>query len=102
MREEVVRFSGTNPKDLPKESRFLLELDKERYVTGNDWHTDKCYFLSAARAAMCAGRRRKSKSGRNAGAGIRRAAKKVKCGLNRGFARMRCCGNQDARKRETR
>ena len=68
MREEAVVFSRTNPKDLPEENRFLLELDEERYVTGKDRHTDKCYFLSVARAAMCAGRRKTSKSGRNAGA----------------------------------
>ena len=98
MREEAIRFSRTNPKDLPKENRFLLELDEDRFVTGEDWHTDKCYFLSAARAAMCAGRRRKSVSERNAGARMRRSAKKIKRKSNRGFVGMRYVSIFDARK----
>ena len=57
MREEALRFARINPTELRPESRFLLELDEERYVTGNRYYTDKCYFVSAARAAMCAGRR---------------------------------------------
>ena len=89
MREEAIRFSRTNPKDLPKESRFLLELDEDRFVTGDDWHTDKCYFLSAARAAMCAGKRRKSVSGRNTGVRNWRSAKTIVGKSNKGFVGMR-------------
>ena len=56
MREEAVRFSRINPTELQPESRFLLELDECRYMTGNNCYVDKCYFLSAARAALNAGR----------------------------------------------
>ena len=75
MREEAVKFSRTNLTELHPESRFLLELDEERYVTGNTCYTDKCYFLSAARAAMCAGRRKVLKGGRTASSLGKRAAK---------------------------
>ena len=55
MREEAIRFSRINPTELQPESRFLLELDEQRYMTGNNCYIDKCYFLSAARAALNAG-----------------------------------------------
>ena len=43
------------------ESRFLLELDECRYMTENNCYVDKCYFLSAARAALNARREKKLK-----------------------------------------
>ena len=52
MREDAVKFSRINPTELKPESRFLLELDECRYMTGNNCYVDKCYFLSAARAAL--------------------------------------------------
>ena len=55
-------------------------------------------FLSAARAAMCAGRRRKSVSERNAGARMRRSAKKIECKSNRGFVGIRQVSILDKRK----
>ena len=61
MREEAVRFSRINPTELQPESRFLLELDECRYTTENNCYVDKCYFLSAARAALNAGRAKKLK-----------------------------------------
>ena len=39
----------------------MLELDECRYMTGNNCYVDKCYFLSAARAALNAGRAKKLK-----------------------------------------
>ena len=99
MREEAVRFSRTNPKDLPKESRFLLELDEDRFVTGDDWHTDKCYFLAAARAAMCAGRRRNSVSEEKIGEGMRRTVKETTRKPNRRFVGMRQFGTLDAKRK---
>ena len=85
MREEAVRFSRTNPTKLRQESRFLLELDEERYVTGNEYYTDKCYFLSAARAAMHAGRRKVLSGGRNAGALGKRAGKGMQDKFSKDF-----------------
>ena len=61
MREEAVKFSRINPTELKPESRFLLELDEGRYMTGNNCYIDKCYFLSAARAALSANKGRKLK-----------------------------------------
>ena len=64
MREEAVKLSRINPTELQPESRFLLELDECRYMTGNNCYVDKCYFLSAARAALNACRKKwKRKSG---------------------------------------
>ena len=97
MREEALKLSRTNPTLLPKESRFLLELDEERYVTGKGHYTDKCYFLSAARAAMCAGKRKASKGGRCVGAISKRAATKMKKRIQRGLNRLRSCGKRVAR-----
>ena len=100
MREEALRLARTNPALLPKESRFLLELDEERYVTGNQYYTDKCYFLSAARAAMCAGRRKVSNGGRCVGTIGKRAATKMQKKIQRGLNKLRSCGKKVARQME--
>ena len=100
MREEALKLSRTDPTLLPRESRFLLELDEERYVTGSGHYTDKCYFLSAARAAMCAGRRKAAKGGRCAGAMGKRAAMKLKKRIEKGLNRLRPHGKRVARQME--
>ena len=101
MREEALKLSRMNPALLPKESRFLLELDEERYVTGKGHYIDKCYFLSAARAAMCAGRRKVSNGGRCAGAMSKRAVAKMQKKIKRGLNKLRSCGKRVARQMET-
>ena len=58
MREEAIAFSQTDPLNLKPESHFLLELDEDKYVTGENDYVDKCYFIAAARAALCAGKRK--------------------------------------------
>ena len=85
MREEALKFSRTNSTQLRPERWFLLELDEERYVTGNKYYTDKCHFLSAARAAMCASRRKVLKGGRSVNSLGRRAMQHMKQKFDRGF-----------------
>ena len=58
MREEAIRFAQTNPLELNSESRFLLELDVNKFITGESDYVDKCYYIAAARAAMKAGKRK--------------------------------------------
>ena len=58
MRSEAELLASVNPVALQEESRFLLELDGERYVRGEGHYHDKVYWLSAMRAAVVAGRRR--------------------------------------------
>lgn len=89
MRSEAVRFSRRNPTELRPESRFLLELDEEQYVTGSSCYNDKCYFLSAARAAMCAGRRKAARGGRTAGSVGKRAATIMKKKFGKGFNKLK-------------
>ena len=57
MRSEAEILACTNPLLLPEESRFLLEMDEDRYITGDGNFHDKTYWLSAMRAAVAAGRR---------------------------------------------
>ena len=58
MRKEAISFAQTNPLELNPESRFILELDEEKYITGETNYVDKCYYIVAARAAMKVGKRR--------------------------------------------
>ena len=101
MREEAVRFSRINPTELRPESRFLLELDEERYVTGNSCYTDKCYYLSAARAAMCAGRRKVLKGGRAAGSLGKRVSSVMKEKFSKGLNRLKACRTRIAKQVES-
>lgn len=57
-RSEAELLASVNPVALQEESRFLLELDSERYVRGEGHYHDKVHWLSAMRAAVVAGRRR--------------------------------------------
>ena len=57
MKSEAEVLACTNPLSLPEESRFLLEMDGDRYVRGDCNFHDKSYWLSAMRAAVTAGRR---------------------------------------------
>jgi len=57
MKSEAEVLAFTNPLSLPEESRFLLEMDGDRYVRGDCNFHDKSYWLSAMRAAVSAGRR---------------------------------------------
>ena len=57
MRSEAEILACTNPTLLLEDSRFLLELDGDIYVRGKCNFHDKSYWLSAMRAAVCAGRR---------------------------------------------
>ena len=57
MQSEAEILACTNPRSLPEDSRFLLEMDGDRYVRGNCNFHDKSYWLSAMRAAVSAGRR---------------------------------------------
>ena len=69
MRSEAEVLACTDPLSLPEDSRFLLEMDGDRYVRGDCNFHDKSYWLSAMRAAVAAGRRavrRSSASRRNA------------------------------------
>ena len=54
---EAEILACTNPMSLSEESRFLLEMDGDRYVRGDCNFHDKSYWLSAMRAAVSAGRR---------------------------------------------
>ena len=58
MRSEAEILACTDPCALPEESRFLLELDRERYVRGENNFHDKSYWLMAMKAAVIAGRRK--------------------------------------------
>ena len=77
MRSEAEILACMDPMSLPEESRFLLEMDGDRYVKGDCNFYDKSYWLSAMRAAVCAGRR----MGRTAR--VARRNKKVGCRLER-------------------
>jgi len=57
MRCEAEILACTNPLLLPEDSIFLLEMDEDRYTTGDGNFHDKTYWLSAMRAAVAAGRR---------------------------------------------
>ena len=57
IRSEAEILACIDPRALPKESRFLLELDGKRYVKGNDNFHDKAYWMMAMKAAVVAGRR---------------------------------------------
>ena len=57
IRSEAEILACTDPRALPEESRFLLELDSERYVRGNDNFHDKAYWMMAMKVAVVAGRR---------------------------------------------
>ena len=57
MKSEAELLACTNPLSIPEHSRFLLEMDGDRYVRGDSNYHDKSYWLSAMRAAVCAGRR---------------------------------------------
>ena len=57
MRSEAEILACTDPCALPEESRFLLELDGERYIRGSGNFHDKSYWLMAMKAAVVAGRR---------------------------------------------
>ena len=57
MKSEAEVLACTNPLSLPEGSRFLLEMDGDRYVRGDCNFHDKSYWLSAMRAAVSAGRR---------------------------------------------
>ena len=61
MREEAINFAQTDPPKLKSESRLLLELEEDKYVTGEKDYVDKCYFIAATRAALCAGKRKINK-----------------------------------------
>ena len=56
MRSEAEILACTDPMSLPEESRFLLEMGGDRYVKGDSNFHDKSYWLSAMRAAVCAGK----------------------------------------------
>ena len=58
MRSEAEILASTDPTALPEESRFLLELDGDRYVKGDGNFHDKSYWLMAMKAAVVAGRRK--------------------------------------------
>ena len=58
MRSEAETLACTDPCALPEESRFLLELDGERYIRGDGNFHDKSYWLMAMKAAVVAGRRK--------------------------------------------
>ena len=58
MRSEAEMLACTDPCALPEESRFLLELDGERYIRGDENFHDKSYWLMAMKAAVVAGRRK--------------------------------------------
>ena len=58
MKSEAELLACTDPCALPEESRFLLELDGERYIRGDGNFHDKAYWLMAMKAAVVAGRRR--------------------------------------------
>ena len=57
MRSKVENLACTDPSALPEESRFLLELDGERYVKGDANFRDNVYWMMAMKAAVVAGRR---------------------------------------------
>ena len=57
MKSEAELLACSDPLTLPEESRFLLEMDGDRYVRGDCNFHDKAYWLSAMRAAVAAGRR---------------------------------------------
>ena len=77
MRSEAEILACTDPMSLPEESRFLLEMDGDRYVKGDSNFHAKSYWLSAMRAAVCAGRR----MGRVVR--VERRSEKVGCRLDR-------------------
>ena len=94
MRSESELLACVNPVALPEESRFLLELDGERYVRGDGHYHDKVYWLSAMRAAVAAGRRRsRIYRRRSAGAAVaaemmrREAARSTRCRVVTAVAR---------------
>lgn len=58
MKSEAEMLACTDPCAFPKESRFLLELDDERYIRGDGNFHDKSYWLIAMKAAVVAGRRK--------------------------------------------
>ena len=65
--KDVVQYLDTDPRDVPEESRYLLEIDPEEIMDT----TSHCqsYWLLAMKAARCAGRR-------TAGRGLRQGTGK--------------------------
>ena len=76
MKFEEEELECTNPADLPKESRFLLELDGVKNSSKYLAYHDMNYWLGAMRAAINAGKRMSS-----AGRRARKAVRKVKKSL---------------------
>ena len=68
MRFEAEELACTNPVDLPKESRFLLEMDGISDSSKCLSYHDMNYWLGAMRAAIKAGERKSS---------VRKRARKV-------------------------
>ena len=66
IRHEAEVLACTDPRALPEESRFLLEMDGERYVKGDNNFYDKVYWMMAMKAAVAAGRRNSKASRRKA------------------------------------
>ena len=57
IRSEAEMLACTDPRALPEESRFLLELDGERYVKGDANFHDKVYWMMAMKTAVVAEKR---------------------------------------------
>ena len=75
MRSEAERFAHMNPMELKEHDRWLLELDGEKHIRGEGHHIDKCYFIAAARAAICVGNRRVKYSRQHRKSGDRRQSR---------------------------
>ena len=73
MKFEAEEMACTNPADLPRGSRFLLEMDGVKNLNKCLAYHDMNYWLGAMRAAIKAGKRMYS-TGRRA----RKAVKKMK------------------------
>ena len=65
--KDVVRYLDTDPRDVPEESRYLLEIDPEEIMDTTSHR--QSYWLLAMKAARCAGRR-------TAGRGLRQGTGK--------------------------
>ena len=73
MKDKAEELAETNPADLPRESRYLLEMDGEE--TKNKTYNDLDYWIRAVEAAKTAGRRI---GGKKANKMLTRIQKKVK------------------------
>ena len=65
--KDVVRYLDTDPRDVPEESRYLLEIDPEEIMDTTSHR--QSYWLLATKAARCTGRR-------TAGRGLRQGTGK--------------------------